>query len=1400
MAEDPQIPPTPSEQEGPALSEPKGESKGESRGRRWSKHALALLTAIVAALFVTFFSVDLGPYVKGRAEREGSKWLDRPMHIGSVKALMWPGRYEFTDLVIEGLTPKDRPFLHAKSIVVQLPWWTAFKRHLIIESVEMTDWEMVIENFPNGKHNFPRVMGPPRPPRQGPKTFFTTLKQVTATRGHFQYADHTTPWTVDAPNLRVTLFRRDLKNDYGGTAAFDKGTIQIQTYEPFGGSMKGQFSLNGPHLHWDHMDLVTDGARSALTGDIQLNRWPEQIYRIRSKIDIATQKNIYFHREPWQARGDADFEGTFHYSKEGRELQGHWRTPVTFVKIGENTWTFPKLQGDVLWVRSKLDVTNATSDLYGGRAKFDYKILSLDQKSGPKRAVWDVEYNGVQLAQLTDFLQTEGLRLAGSATGNNRLEWPLGKWSDLRGGGEVRVEPPPGVEPMTRELQPERVAYQNSLPPESGPFNPRASVGYVPIAGRVSYDLDPTWITLDKGWVATPKTYVEFEGRTAYMKQSQIPFHVTSLDWQESDRVFAAILTAFGSPTSAIPIGGYGTFDGVMVNTFAKPRIEGTFSGDRMRAWDVDWGQGTAKFVVENSYAQVSESSLKKGESEITATGTFSLGYPRKDRGEEINARVKLNRRPLSDLRHAFELDDWPVDGFVSGDYHLYGNYETPFGVGNLVITEGVAYGETFDRATAALNFEGTGVRLTKFEVQKSTGEMTGAVWVGWDGHYAFNADGRRIPVESLKLLEFPRAPLSGVLQFTASGTGTFEQPRYDVKVRIVDLFAADEGIGQVNGQIGLRGELVTLSFDAASNRLIASGTGRIALTDEMDADLTVRFSDTSLDPYVRFFAPRLSPFTNAVADGTLRVNGELMNRDQLSIDARVERIDLKLFDYELRNKKDPVTGQLIPIELAFERNVAQIVSLKLEGQGTALDVTGSMKVADNTINITATGDANLGILQGFFRDIRSSGTAALKARISGTVSNPEFGGSATMTDGRIRYLYLPHGLEAINGTLSFDAAGIRVDDVRARVGNGAVVFGGRIGMNGFMPGDLNLTATGTRMNIRYIEGFPAVVDADLMLRGPMTAPILSGTVTVREARWSRRFEATPDILALATGEKGPIAVPTQPSAVPLRLDIHVIAPGSLRIENNLARVSANADLRLGGTIDRPQLLGRAEIVRGDLTFEANRYRVTRGSVDFSNPLRIDPYVDLEAETIVRVPGGVTGASQTYRVTLGVTGTARQFTPTIESDPPLPLADIVSLLLGQTIDPDADLRLRDPRTASQTEQELLRQVAGRLLTSPISNPVNRLGETILGAGTTVHIAPSFGPEGDALNASARLIIGKRISNRAYLTYARALGGTATGVRDQIITVEYDQSDRLGFVITQTGNNTYALEFRVRHVF
>ena len=59
---------------------------------------------------------------------------------------------------------------------------------------------------------------------------------------------------------------------------------------------------------------------------------------------------------------------------------------------------------------------------------------------------------------------------------------------------------------------------------------------------------------------------------------------------------------------------------------------------------------------------------------------------------------------------------------------------------------------------------------------------------------------------------------------------------------------------------------------------------------------------------------------------------------------------------------------------------------------------------------------------------------------------------------------------------------------------------------------------------------------------------------------------------------------------------------------------------------------GRAEVDRGEVWFEGRRYVVSRGTVDFPNPSKIEPYFDVEAETRVRAPG------QTYQVTLRASG------------------------------------------------------------------------------------------------------------------------------------------------------------------
>ncbi len=1347
----------------------------------------AVLVAIVAAILAGTLTIDLGPALCKRAETAASKYIDRPMHIGTLRVLLLSGTFELDDVQIDGLRAGDRPFLTAKRIYVNLPWWSIFSGELIVSDVDMSDWNMLIETFPDGRHNFPRFGGPPRdkskPP--GPKRFTTTVSSVIARRGQFTYEDHGTPWNVICRNLTVNVFKG--LDTYHGTAQFSNGTVAIQSYVPFRADMQTRFKIDGSRIILDGINLQSTGASTSVTGAVDLSRWPEMLYKVKSRIDFPTQKGIFFKDLNFTTAGHGDFDGTFHIFKGGRELKGSFSSP----EAGVNAWRFPDVRGNVLWVPNRFEVTDVTSGLYGGRAKFSYRLAPLGQHGHPTIAYWDTQYADVDLTRLTDFLELAGIRLTGRATGTNHLEWPLGKWSDKRGSGQVIASMPSGAAPMTRAIDPAQIARVDPLPPLQGPFNSHLDIGHVPLAGRIDYTIEPGWITVaDGSWAATEATFVAFSGRTAWGQNSAMPFHVTSVDWQESDRVLAGIMTAFGAPTGAIPIGGRGTFDGGMTGAFSAPRIEGHFNGERMRAWDVVWGTSSADLVVQNSYVFISKSSIRKGDSEINADGQFSLGYPRKDQGEEINATVRVVKRPLVDLRHAFELDDYPVDGIASGEYRLTGAYTTPAGYGRLQIDRGTAYGEAFDGATADLRFEGTGtpgVRLDNIAIAKSTGKLTGAAFVGWDGTYSFDATGQRIPVESLVTLSFPRAPLSGRLDFTATGTGTFDSPRYDVRLQVADLFAGDEGIGQLRGRLSMRNDMLTMELDAESPRLSVTGSGRLALTPEMDAEMTLNFSDTSLDPYLRFFEPRLSPFTTAVAGGTIHVTGELSDIDHLIVDTSVNKLDLKLFDYSLHNAG--------PLRLALDRHRVEVQQFKLEGEGTSLALDGEIALHDNRIALTASGDANLSILQGFFRELRSSGNASLKASIEGALDAPVFSGEANIADGRIRYTALPHSLQNINGHLSFDAQGIRVESATAELGGGRVQFGGRIGIQGFTLGNFDLTATGERMNLRYPEGFRSVVDASLALRGPMRAPVLSGTVTLRNGIYESKFDPTSNILSLASGSTAlPRPVSTE-TTIPLRYDIQVNAPpGSLTIRNALAQITASANLTLSGTYDKPQLFGRADIERGEVFFEGNRFVVTRGTVDFYNPTAIEPFFDIEAETRVHVPS----ADETYRITLAISGTiGGHLNFSANSDPPLTPVDILSVLFGQSTDvSNPELRALNQRDVTQSEEQLLRAGLLQVLAGPLAAPVTRAVEQTFGINT-VQLAPSLGTQTDPLTPTARLIIGKRLSDRAYLTFSRALGTTQ---REQIIVLEYDQSDRVGWILTQTGDRTFSIDFRVRRSF
>jgi len=329
-------------------------------------------------------------------------------------------------------------------------------------------------------------------------------------------------------------------------------------------------------------------------------------------------------------------------------------------------------------------------------------------------------------------------------------------------------------------------------------------------------------------------------------------------------------------------------------------------------------------------------------------------------------------------------------------------------------------------------------------------------------------------------------------------------------------------------------------------------------------------------------------------------------------------------------------------------------------------------------------------------------------------------------------------------------------------------------------------------------EGIRSLVDADLVLTGTVQAPTLGGVVTVKNALWNRRIDAPGSIFDLAgrRSASGPSADPAP--TIPLTFDVQLRVPSTLHVENNLARMVANAELTLRGTYDHPVVFGHADVERGEVTFEGRRYRITRGSMDFTNPNRIEPFFDIEAETNVRVP------NQTYRVIVGLAGTSEQLRPTISSDPPMPTAEVLALLFSdarrdttQGVAPE----IRAIQSPNQAQADILTARATQALTTPISAEVGRVVEQTFGVNT-FQLTPSFidpySTQTGRINPTARLTVGKRISDKVYLTFSRSLNTT---INDQIILLEIEQSDRVSWVLSRNEDQqTYALEFRVRRTF
>jgi translocation and assembly module TamB len=217
------------------------------------------------------------------------------------------------------------------------------------------------------------------------------------------------------------------------------------------------------------------------------------------------------------------------------------------------------------------------------------------------------------------------------------------------------------------------------------------------------------------------------------------------------------------------------------------------------------------------------------------------------------------------------------------------------------------------------------------------------------------------------------------------------------------------------------------------------------------------------------------------------------------------------------------------------------------------------------------------------------------------------------------------------------------------------------------------------------------------------------------------------------------------------------------------------------GTWEHPILLGHIHLLSGDLFFAGNRYRVARGDVNFSNPFRLDPVLNVEASTTI----------QQYEITLNFNGPASKLALAYRSDPPLPSNDIVTLLaLGQT---SAEGTARSGGTAQSASSG-----ATALLSEAVSSQLGGRLQRLFGI-TRLRVDPGLttvGSSGSDQNAGARVTVEQQVTRNLTITYVSNVSST----QQQVIQVEYTVNRNVSVVALRDQNGTFGIDVKIKKRF
>lgn len=1278
-----------------------------------------LLLLLTAALALAALVLALPTLTARGLERALGALFKRPVRVANVAVIGFvPLQIEIRELRVDGITPQAPPFLELQRAVV-VPLGPPLGRTVVLARLRLEGLRIRIHAPPEGGDDIPKLGGGGG---GGQGAIQLRIRRLVIADGEFILDHQRVPMQLELPDFGGRLLGR-AGGGFEGHLAFGPGSLRFGEYEAFGIGTEFDMRIERRVLTVANGRIRAPKTDLDFEGELRFRRRIEGEFDLTGPVDLALLDRHVF-GTGFNLKGDAHWEGRVSVDGSRLRLKGAMRGTA-----GEfDGQAVPRFSSQLTYDEYGVRLRELDLDAFSGHG-----VLNLDVPPGPAIARLDGIVRGVDAEATWRWIFDLGVTgFAARADGSFALEWPKGHFKE-RLSGRIDAD-----------------------------FS-EVSDGRTPLAGRLQWRAQDGVQFVEHADLRTPTANAVLAGRIEVDGRSDLTVEADSRDIADSDDLLMRLRRALGTADAQrAGFSGSGSFRGSWTGTLKEPVFAGRFSGDEIGYLGVVWGH--ADWVGSTTVNDVRSAPLvlKRGDGELRLEGWTEIGYYGERDG--LDLRGAARNWPAEDLIRAL---GWDLDvvGPISGELRIDGRRSTPRGEGH-VEGRGLYYGIPFSGLRAASRFQGNQTSVKDAVVRVGGGLVRFSGSLTDDGFY----DGRATleDVDVADLLPAPAADVrwGGRLSGDFVLQGPLDRPRLTARLRSPRLFLGDEGVGALEGQLRGGGDgRVEVALACRSPRVDVSLSGSLSADPRQASQLRIAARDTSLDPFLRLLAPGLPAAVRLVSSGRIDLQGPLAVPKDVHANVVLDTLHVLFPEYPVVNPR--------PMRLEVTGGVLQLRDAALAGDGTDLALTGSADLlGTGPLALEVQGAADLQALSALTRRVRGRGSVRLATAVTGTRSEPRVAGTLDLEGASLRLRGFPQGVEDARGRVRFSESLAEIETLSGTLGGGRLDIQGRASY-GKSPPSADVRLVGRRLALRYPEGLRSVVDADLHLFGDEERQWLSGSVDVRQAQYTRRYDLATELLA---GAPDRAAAPAGGEG--LRLDIRVKAPGTIEIDNNLTALRASAELTLQGTAEAPVATGRAEIERGRIYFQGNTYTIRRGVIDFVNPRRTEPLFDIEAETNVRA----------YRVTLKVAGTLDRVYPTLSSDPPLSAVQILNLLAGGEDSAVASL------TQSQADQAKLAAAgAATLAAGRLSEEVGleRQAERLFGLNR-FSIDPSL-VRGQVTNPTARLSVGKRLTPDLNVLYSVDLRGT----EERILVVEYTFSDRLSVLAVLEDPGGFGFDLKIR---